>query len=206
MLNVSRPPTMMWSSTRTSMRPSACLRREVTARSAAEGSTSPDGWLWMRITSAALQKNAFHNLPGVHLCAIDGSVEKLHVLNQSVTCIEECGSEYFSFHSGDPHRPRPGVHGPGARPVGAGQRRKAGADPARQADPERLHRKFQRQVPGRVPQRELVHLARARQDGDLDLAPGLQPGPAPQRNWQSNPGSFCSHDSRSAIRKPHPER
>src|SRR5690606_5782647 len=46
----SPSPTTKWSSRRTSTRARACFRRTVTARSAAEGSGQPDGWLWPTIT------------------------------------------------------------------------------------------------------------------------------------------------------------
>ncbi len=38
--------------------PNACFSRVVTARSAADGSTSPDGWLCDTITAAALHRSA----------------------------------------------------------------------------------------------------------------------------------------------------
>lgn len=59
-------------------------------------------------------------------------------------------------------RQRPGIHQQGLHGVGAEPRHPAHPDRARAAYAERLHRKFQRQVPGRVPERAVVR----------DVAPG----------------------------------
>lgn len=69
-----------------------------------------------------------------------------------------------------PHRSGAGVHGSRARPMGACQWRQADADPAGQADAERLHRKLQRAVPRRMPLRAPVRHARASQGADRRMA------------------------------------
>ena len=57
-LIVSPAPTMMWSSTRTSMSARASCNRLVMVRSAALGSVTPEGWLWLRMQAAALCRRA----------------------------------------------------------------------------------------------------------------------------------------------------
>jgi putative transposase len=56
----------------------------------------------------------------------------------------------------DPARQRAGIHQQGARFVGLHARCHIGFQPAWQADRQRLHRKPKRQVPGRVPECQLV--------------------------------------------------
>ena len=59
---------------------------------------------------------------------------------------------------------RTGVHKPGLRGIGQRTRRETHLDAARQAHAKRLHREFQRQVPGRVLERAVVlEFAQARQ-------------------------------------------
>src|SRR5262249_42130357 len=52
------PATMMWSKTRTSTSASASRNVRVSSSSARLGSAAPDGWLWARITAAALKRRA----------------------------------------------------------------------------------------------------------------------------------------------------
>ena len=59
------------------------------------------------------------------------------------------------------------------------------------ADPERLHRKFQRPVSRRMPELELVHLAGRGRKDHRGLADRLQSKPAPLFAELSNPGRIC---------------
>src|SRR5688572_1883793 len=52
------PAMMKWSSTLTSTSASASLRLRVSSSSAWLGCATPDGWLWAKITAAALVANA----------------------------------------------------------------------------------------------------------------------------------------------------
>src|SRR5439155_938735 len=52
----SPSPVMMWSKTRMPRSSPACSRRSVSARSSAEGSAEPEGWLCSKITAAALAR------------------------------------------------------------------------------------------------------------------------------------------------------
>src|SRR5262249_30126390 len=54
----SHRPTTRWSSTRTSMICSAVASERVRNSSARDGSATPDGWLWARITAPAPSSSA----------------------------------------------------------------------------------------------------------------------------------------------------
>src|SRR6185312_9932693 len=71
-------------------------------------------------------------------------------------------------------------------------RHSAPSDPARQADAERLHRKLQRQVPRRVPERSLVHVAATGARRHRQLAHRLQRSPPAQQLWP-NPAGAVRH-------------
>src|SRR5690606_4866149 len=64
-------------------------------------------------------------------------------------------------------------------------------DPARQAEPERLHRELQRPPTGRMPQRALVPDAAARPHRDRNLAPGVQRGTTEEDLGRSDAGRLC---------------
>ncbi len=51
-------PTTMWSSSRTPTASAADASRRVNSRSSREGVGSPEGWLWYRMTPAALVSSA----------------------------------------------------------------------------------------------------------------------------------------------------
>lgn len=65
MLTASPALTTMWSKTRTPTSLRASISSLVMARSAAEGSATPDGWLWLKMHAAALMFSAALNHPGV---------------------------------------------------------------------------------------------------------------------------------------------
>jgi hypothetical protein len=58
--------------------------------------------------------------------------------------------------------------------------------------------------PRRVSQRGLVYVYGTRQDGDRDLAKRLQPGPATQRDRQSNPAAVAATIRDQGFAKPTP--
>ncbi len=57
-LTADAPPMTRWSRTRTSMRSSASRSLRVSASSQRLGSGTPLGWLWARMTAAALSSSA----------------------------------------------------------------------------------------------------------------------------------------------------
>src|SRR6266849_4173500 len=100
---------------------------------------------------------------------------------------------------GDPGGQRDGVHQSGGGPVGVSASGGAALHRAREADAERVHRKLQREVPGRMLEPELVRGSERRARPDRGLAVGLQSGAATQLAGVSDPGRVRPPSSRAPV-------
>lgn len=95
---------------------------------------------------------------------------------------------------GDRDRRRAGVHQPDSGSVGLGKQSAPALHHAGQADGERLYRELQRQVPRRVPERELVLRSRRRATHHRRVEMGLQP-----RSTTLSAGIPNTHGVRSIV-------
>jgi hypothetical protein len=111
---------------------------------------------------------------------VDTSLPGLRV----VRVLEEVARARLS--ASDPGGQRAGVPHSSGGPVGLRARRRVALHRAGPADPERLHRKFQRAVSGGVLERELVFDLAGGTGKDRGVAEGLQPGAPAQRPGISN--------------------
>src|SRR5712692_1576313 len=100
---------------------------------------------------------------------------------------------------GDPGGQRDGVHQSGGGPVGVSASGGAALHRAREADAERVHRKLQREVPGRMLEPELVRGSERRARPDRGLAVGLQRGAATQLAGVSDAGRVRPPSSRAPV-------
>jgi transposase InsO family protein len=104
-----------------------------------------------------------HSLPGARVVRV---LQRLVELNGQPEAI--------------PHRQRQRVHQRRRRCLGVRAPHQARLHHTRQADRERAHRELQREVQGRVPERELVPEPRPREAEDRGVPSRLQRGPAAQ--------------------------
>lgn len=126
---------------------------------------------------------------------------------EAVTRILDCAIRFRGKPKSHSHRPGSGIHRHRAEQVGTCQRHRTAADPARKADAERVHRKLQRQVPRRVPQRAVLHHDGTGTSRDCCMAPRLQRATPAHSDWRADTFGIREGTSkRTRQRKAHQER
>ena len=128
----SASPTTRWSSTRTSTMESASTSCSVRSRSVWLGSATPEGWLWAKITAAALRlRERRDHFARVHGRAVDGAAEHFLELDDAVAVVEEETREHLEGQV-------PELRHQEARGLVRGGERVAAVEPGREVAPAEL--------------------------------------------------------------------